>query len=416
MFFALLIVALVVCTVLSGFFSMSETAFFSIPPSKLKTYRHVKDVRKNLIWRLLSRPRELLVTILMLNILVNILIQNMASSIFGDHKSWLLQVGFPLLITLFFGEILPKSLAYPNNTRISYHVAPIIDRTARFLGPIRSAITSLTTFVMRLMFFFLKKEEPITVEEIRHIVKSSVNQQLLSLAEFELIEGYMKLQSATVKELMQPREDIIYFDIEAPLKKLSHCFVEEEVSKIPVCTKDLDHIIGIAYCEDFFIHKDEITCNDELNQILHKPLYIPETIQAKTLLLEMDEQDESTAIIVDEYGIVTGLITREDLVEVVVGDIIDRRDEKEKFTRSSDDVIITSGKLELGEFEKVFSVVLPTKHNMITIGGWLEELLGDIPKTGQRIVWGDFFFHVLSADPHRVRRVYIRRMTNEEGP
>jgi putative hemolysin len=122
------------------------------------------------------------------------------------------------------------------------------------------------------------------------------------------------------------------------------------------------------------------------------------------------DRKESIAIVVDEYGSVSGLITLEDLVEVVVGEIADRRDVKARFTRAGEDVIITSGKFELAEFEEVFGKELFSENNVVTIGGWLTEQLGDIPKTGTKYVTEEFLFHVLASEPTRVKRVYIRRL------
>jgi putative hemolysin len=123
----------------------------------------------------------------------------------------------------------------------------------------------------------------------------------------------------------------------------------------------------------------------------------------------LDERNHEVAMVVDEYGSITGLICYEDLVEVVIGEIADRRDEKKLYTRSGKNVIITSGKLELSEFEEIFGVGLSSANNMMTVGGWLTEQLGDIPKSGSNFQIGDFFFHILAADPNRIVRLYIRK-------
>ena len=147
--------------------------------------------------------------------------------------------------------------------------------------------------------------------------------------------------------------------------------------------------------------------------ILKKPFFVPESLHAHSLLRQLYERKESIAIVVDEYGSVSGIITLEDLVEVVVGPIVDRRDEKSHYTKAGDGVIIASGKLELGEFEEIFGIELPSENQMVTIGGWLTEQLGDIPKPGTKYVTDDFLFHVLAADSKRVRRVYVRRLKKQ---
>jgi CBS domain containing-hemolysin-like protein len=138
-------------------------------------------------------------------------------------------------------------------------------------------------------------------------------------------------------------------------------------------------------------------------------------MSSEILLRQMYEKEESLAIVVDEYGSISGLIALEDLVEKVVGEIADARDEKSRYSRSGEDVIIASGKLELAEFEEIFGKALPSENNMVTIGGWLTEQMGDIPRTGAKYTAHDFFFHVLAADVKRVRRIYIRRMQSSQS-
>ena len=128
----------------------------------------------------------------------------------------------------------------------------------------------------------------------------------------------------------------------------------------------------------------------------------------------MYDRKESLAMVVDEYGSISGLIALEDLVETVVGEIADARDKKSQYTRSGEDVIIASGKLELAEFEEIFGVALPSENQVVTLGGWLSEQMNDIPKTGTKYVVFDFLFHVLAADPKRVRRIYVRRLKTKK--
>ncbi|MGE5196692.1 MAG: hemolysin family protein, partial [Anaerolineae bacterium] len=394
----------------SACLSGSETALFSLSSMKVKSLKREKDHRKQLIATLLANPRDLLVTIIMLNILVNILVQNVVSNIFGDFSGWGLNVGVPLALTLIFGEVLPKSLAFANNEKIAYAMAPWIDRFQRLLLPIRKALTSTTTAVSSIMFFFLKKEEEISIDELQHALKTSRQYGVLNEDEAEIIHGYLSLQETTVKEHMRPREEVIFFDIEDQLDRLIHLFVDQECSRIPICQESLDNILGIMTSRLFFLHRQDLKATSDLLPILKKPYFVPESISAKALLRQLYDKKESIAIVVDEYGSFSGLIALEDLVEVVVGEIADRRDEKSHFTRSGEDVIIASGKLELFEFEEIFDIPLISENNMVTIGGWLTEQLGDIPKSGTKLNKEGFLFHVLSADPTRVRRVYIRRL------
>ncbi len=359
---------------------------------------------------LLERPRELLVTILMLNIIVNIMIQNTVSSLFDPTAGWGWKVGFPLAITLIFGEILPKSLALPNNTRIAYKAAPWVGWAARVLKPIREPLTRATGWISRALFFFLKEEKEISADELRHVLKTSEETGVLLPQECDLIGGMLDLQNSLVKERMRPREEILSYDIQEPLSQLTHLFVDLETTRVPIYDGDLEKLLGILSTRRFFFHRDQIKKSADLLAILKKPYFVPETTKAWTLLRNLRERGESLAMVVDEYGSISGLITQEDLIEAVVGEITDRRDPKSLYTRSSEDVIIASGKLELSEFKEIFGIPLKSKENIVTLGGWLIEQLGEIPLTGTNYANDQFLFYVLAAEPNRIRRIYVRRL------
>lgn len=405
------LIAITVLLILCGAcIAASETALFSLSLMRVKAYRHNADKRKQLVAALLMRPRELLVTIIIVTIVLNILVQNTVAKIFADVPSWGLNVGLPLALTLVFGEIIPKSIALANNDRIAYRVAPMLNWLSRLLGPVRIALLYITDFVSRCLFFYLKKEEDISIDELQHTLKTSRLAGVLNEDEAELVNGYLKLKESSVKELMRPREEVLYFDIEEPISKLVHLFVDQECSRIPVCKESLDNFLGVITSKRFFLQRESFNKSEDVLPVLRKAFFVPETTDADLLLKQMYEKQESIAIVVDEYGSVSGLISLEDLVEVVVGEIADRRDEKSRYTRSGEDIIIASGKLELMELEDIFGIALSSENNMVTIGGWLTEQMGDIPKTGAKYVTENFLFHVLSADPNRVRRVYIRRL------
>ncbi|MGH2612700.1 MAG: hemolysin family protein [Rhabdochlamydiaceae bacterium] len=405
-----IIVFLFILLFFSAFFSASETSLFSLSSLKVKAYKTDSDPRKRLVADLLSSSRDLLVTIIMVNTAVNILIQNAFSSLFAEKSNWFLNVGVPLALTLFLGEVVPKSIGLVNNTWISYRVAPVMSFFQRMLSPVRKALVAITNVTSRVLFFFLKKEKEISIDELQHALKTSRQYGVLQAEEAELIRGYLILQESTVKERMRPREEVLYFDLGEPLSRLIYLFVDQECSRIPVCREGLDHVVGVMTSRQFFLHRESITTPDDLPPILEKPFFVPETVAAKVLLRQFYDRQESFAIIVDEYGSVSGIIALEDLVETVIGEIADRRDEKSLYTLSGDDVIIASGKMELADLEKVFDIPFISKNNMVTVGGYLTEKMGDIPKSGSKLITDDCLFHVLAADPTRVRRVYIRRI------
>jgi putative hemolysin len=404
---------LIVFTLFSGYCSLALIAIFSLSTGEAKLYAQDIDPRKKLVVSMLSKPRDLLVTLLFYDIAANILIQNAAANLFGDLSSWWLKVGIPLGLTLILGEILPKTIALPFNTQIAYRVAPSVYFIHRLLGPIRHLITEATTYLSRILFFFLKKEKEISNDELRVLLKSSETYGILNRDEAKLAQGYLSLADITIKERMRPRHEILYYDLSEPLSKLVYLYVEKECSRVPICQGDLQNLLGILSAKRFFLNRNMIQKSTDVIPNLKKPYYVPETIVARTLMRHFFLRKEEMAIVLDEYSSISGLITQEDLFEIVVGEIADQRDEKIRYTPAGKDVIIASGKFELSEFEELFHVQLPSENNMVTLGGWLTEQLGHIPKSGTKYVWKNFLFQVLAADPNRVRRLYIRRLKHE---
>lgn len=395
----------------SAIFSASETALFSLSSMQIEGFRKSKTRNKKLVANLLSSPRDLLITLIMVNVILNILVQNVTSNIFGEASGWGRNVGVPLALTLTFGEFIPKSIGIANNARFASKIAPFLWLVKKIFFPIRFVLLRITSIVSRIMFFFLKEEKEISTDELQHALRTSRATGVLAEDEAELMRGFLYLQESTVKEFLRPREEVLFFGMNEPLSKLIHLFVDQECTRIPVCENDMDHILGIMTSGQFFLHRDELKKSEDIRPLLKKPFFVPESISAQSLLDQMYEKKESLAIVVDEYGAFSGLITLEDLVEVVVGEIFDRRDEKSRYTRSGENVIIASGKLELMELETLFDVSLKSPSHMVTVGGWLTEQLGDIPKSGYKHTYKNLLFHVLSADEKRVRRLYIRKIS-----
>ena len=403
----LLLILLLLCTAIC---SAAETALFSLSPLTIKSYKASNNPRLVLIARLMDHPRDILVTVMMLIILSSILVQNTVSSLFSGFGHWGFKIGLPLLLTLIFGEVLPKSYAMPNNGAVAYWVAPWIDRAARFFTPIRILMIRITTWFTRFFSLFFRKEKEISPDEFRHVLKSSEVTGVLLAQESNLISGLLDLHNSLCVERMRPRDEVLFYDIHEPLTSLIHLFVDLEITRIPVCDGNLDHLLGVLSTQAFFFHQENIKTPADLIPILKKPYYVPEKTIGSTLLVNLRERKEDLAIVVDEYGSISGLIAQEDLIEAVVGEIADRRDAMNLYTRSSEDVIIASGKLGLSTFRDIFGIPLKSSEHVVTLGGWLIEQLGDIPVTGSKYANDQFFFYILAADPNRIRRIYIRKL------
>lgn len=405
-----LVLLLIFAVLALAVFSAAETALFSLSSMQIKAFKKGSDPRKKQVAKLLFQPRDLLITLIILIVVLSLGVQNIISTIFHKKDSWVLNIGIPLAINLILGEMIPKSLAITNNVKISYWITPVLSRIQILMFPLRRLLSVITSFVTPIIFFFLRKEKEISIDELQHALKDSKDRGVLLPEETELIRGYINLQESSVKELMRPREEVIHFQSTEPLSRLIHLFVDQECTRILFCEGGLDHLVGIISSRIFFQNKYSIKETKDLIPIIKKPFFVPETMKGDVLLRQFYEKKESIAIVVDEYGSITGIIAMEDLVEEVVGEITDRRDQEAFYTRAGNDVIIASGKLELSEFEEIFNVSLVSENLMVTIGGWLTEQLGDIPKPGTKYHTKEFLFHVLSSDLTRIRRIYIRRL------
>ena len=357
----------------------------------------------------MSRPKDVLVSLLLCNILINILIQNSFANLF-EESSWIYKVIIPLLLVLIFGEILPKSMGLKLNFLIAPSASVFLDFLMRILKPVLFPLTKITEIVSRFLFFFLKKEKEISFSEIRHILEVTENSGVLLPDEADLIGGAIDLKDSIVKERMRPRSEILYYDINDPISQLEHVFIDLQATRVPVCDGEVENVLGILSTGEYFLHQQAIKNSEDLKQILKKPFFVLETMNAWSLLVDLRERGLKLAMVVDEYSSISGLITQEDLVEAVVGEIKDRRDVKSLSTRSGADVIVASGKLELKQFAEIFQVQLVSRFHAVTLGGWLIEQLGDIPVAGTKLTSCGFLFYVLSSDPNRVKRIYVRRL------
>ncbi|MCH9621490.1 MAG: hypothetical protein S4CHLAM20_09100 [Chlamydiia bacterium] len=407
---AFLSIVLILLLFLSGFFSTSETALFSLSSSKRATLKQSEHKGKKAAYRLLNNPKSLLVTILMMNVAVNLGVQNVISSIFGTLSGVVLTVIVPFALTLVFGEILPKTIAATKNEAISYKVAPILYLLSWLLTPFRYVFLKCTEFLSKFIFMFLKKDEEVTKDEIKHAIVASKDTGLMTKEETKLLLGSLKLSEVMVNEVKCPRQNIFYHDINDSPQKLRDLIAKKRVSKVPVIDRDIDHVVGVIKASSFFSANHRIHEPKDIEKVMEKPFFVPESMMTRTLLAHFDEINQDIAILVDEYGGTAGLITREDLVEIVVGQIQDSRDEKTLFTRQGEDVIICSGKYDLADLEQLFDIDIERKGQETTVGGYLLEILGDIPASGYKVEKNHLLFHVLLATETKVSRVYVKNL------
>jgi CBS domain containing-hemolysin-like protein len=410
----LLFLALALLLSISAFLAASEAAFFSLSSSTLESYERSTEGRKRLIALLLMKPRELLVTIMMIDIFCNILVQNTVSNIFGKYGSILVKVGIPLFLTLFIGEIIPKAIALPNNRAVAYKLAPIIAFFSRIIWPLRVALTKITNYVSRFFFFFLQKEKKFTEDELQTILSLSKEKHILDKDEYALTSGFLSLRDSLIKEHMQAKDDILFYDINKPLTQLLQLFVDKKQVKVPVCNGEIENLIGVISAKRFFFYQDKILSEEMLKMFVTPAFFLPDTTNGWLALQQMREKTESLALVVDEYGNICGLITDKTLIKTIIGDFVDPSIKVKKYTYCSQDVIIASGKMTLDEFEAVFKVKLPRIAQATTLGGWLMEKTQSIPQVGQKFTFNGFNFYILFAAPNRIHKIYVQKIATKK--
>lgn len=408
MIFFILILTLFLGILLVGILAASETSLFSLSTLQVKALKDSTDPKKQIVGRLLSKPRDLLVTILMVNIAMSIMVQNIVASIFGKYEAWWLNVVVPLALTLLLGEIIPKSIALSNNVKIATKVAPFIVSIQWLLGPIRTVLDSITQPISRFFFFFLKKEPEISIDELKHALKTSEQYEILGKGESRLIYGYLELEEFLVKEVMTPRTSMITYCVNDPIDQLKNLIKTHMLTRIPVYDRDHDQIIGILKVESLFNLDEKLQSGRQILHLLKKPFFVPESLPAKILFNQFNAQKRSLGVVVDEYGAVSGIITKDDLVKMLIGESDLKKEQL--YTKVAHDVIIAPSSMELTDFNEYFVSELESESNMATIGGWLIEQLGEIPKSGTKVQKNGFFFHVLSASPRKIKTLYIRKL------
>ncbi len=400
----LLLLPMLFFTLCSGLVSAAQVSLFSLTPTQIKSYSKSEDRHKKTAASLLQHPRQLLVTLFMADVLVNLLVQNFASGFFSSYSSWLLNVGVPLVLTLIFGDILPKAFALARNQKVATKAAPIIFYIFRLVRPLRLIIVDLASMVSHALFFFLKKPAELSREEILELLHRSEERELLDKREGRWIRGFLWFQGATAKEVMQPRDALQIYCLHDSLEQLHLCF--EKNSRVVVCRENLESPVGVLSSRDYFLLRPDLKKAEDLVGKLRPLWFVPEHMKARVLISQSKERD---ALVVDEYSTVRGLITYTDIIENIFGTTPQLPTQTSEYTLFTPGALIASATLELALLEQLLHIPIENPHGAVTLGGWLSAHLGSIPKTGFQTTIDGLFLHVLAAEPRRIQKIYVRK-------
>lgn len=394
---------------LSAFFSGSETAFMSVNRIKIKEKVQRGDEHAAKVDKLLHDQTKLLTTILIGNNLVNIAASSIATALsielFGS-KGVGIATGVVTLLILIFGEITPKSLG--NNRAIDY--AKVAATPLYYLEIILSPFIYLFTKIVNM---FVKDKSLISSaflseEEIRRFVEVSQREGVIKETEQEMIQSVFEFDDTLVKEVMVPRIDMICIEKDASLAELISLGVEKGHSRIPVFEESIDNIIGLIYIKDLL--ELLLAKNSDVNiEEFVKPIYfIPEGKPINQLLAEMKERKEHMAIVVDEYGGTSGLITIEDLLEEIVGDIQDEFDLETSYIEVVDNnQLLIDGRVDIEELNQYLPEPLAESDNYETVSGLILYYLNRLPVQGEKLELEEVTFIVESIIDNRIRKIKL---------
>lgn len=419
------ILYLLLMLLLSAFFSLSETALTAVSRIKVKKMLKQGVLGAKALYDLRENPNKMLSTILVGNNLVNSAAVALATSIIIGifEKQSIANFGIAVGIStvlmsaliLIFGEITPKVLAIKYADRISLFVAPLISFIAVIFNPIIFTLNIVCKPIIKLFGGDIKAKIPfVTEEELKMLLSVSEEEGVLESEEKEMIHSIFEFGDSTVKEVMTPKPDIFAIDAALPIKEAIKNINEAQHSRVPVFEGTIDNIIGIVFIKDLldvFIKGEEV----ELKKILRPPLFVPETKKLDELLHLMQSSHMHIAIIVDEYGSNSGLVTLEDLIEEIVGEIKDEFDIEEKTIEAlSDGSFLVDGRISVSEINEKIKTSLP-EGDYDTLGGFVFSLLGKLPSIGDAVRYDDLKIIVERISKRRITRVKIVKIKPDEA-
>ncbi len=408
---------LLVLLCLSGLVSGSEVAFFSFTHNQIIKFNSSTDLREKRISALLHHPKRLLATVLILNNLVNIFIVTISTfvtwQIVGDQGRQGLTIviltSIVTVVIIFFGEIIPKVYANHNATAFAKLTSGLLLFSYKIFKPVSWFLMSVTSLIERRME---KKGYNLSVEEINQALEISVEKEQVSEEEKGILKGIVNFGTFSVKQVMKSRMDITAIDIETDFHELMNQINKTGYSRIPIFTETVDKIEGILYIKDLIPHIGE---NEDFKwqELLRPAYFVPESKKIDDLFKDFQEKQVHIAVVIDEYGGTSGLITMEDVIEEIVGEINDEFDDESDvaYNKLDSQTYVFEGKTSLNDFGKItnsdIAVFDAVKGESESLGGLLLEVNTKLPSAGEKIRVANFVFTIVAVDQRRIKRIRV---------
>lgn len=407
---------------LSAFFSGSETALFSLSELEKRRLQEGGTPGGKRVLELLARPRLLLTTILIGNTLVNVSAATLAALLTSDlvaahgfSRTWavIIQVGVVTLVLLVFSEVTPKILALQRSERFAVVAATVLRPIIWLLFPVAGPIEAMSRQLERI-FGVKEGEFALSEAELRALIDVGEEEGALEADEREMIHSIFEFGKTHAREIMVPRIDMVCIERSASIRELVELIKSCGHTRIPVYEGTVDNIIGIIHAKDLLPYLGREEQEVDLARIARPPMFVPESKLIDELLREFQKQRSHMAIVVDEYGGTAGLVTLEDVIEEIVGEIQDEYDRELPLYQELDDgSYLMDAKIDLDEVNEVLGVELPTEEDYESLGGFIFHLTGQVPREGDRIQYGDLEFIVEKVQRNRIVTVKVRRKEAE---
>lgn len=398
----------------SALISGSEVAYFSLNPNDKKKLKKSENKNNQRILRNLENPEKLLATILVANNFVNIGIVILSAFITGslieiDNSAvweFVFQVVLITFFLLLFGEIIPKVYATHFSVKFSRFMALPLQTLERIFRPVNSILIYSTQFVNKRL---KKHQKNISMDDISQALELTSEKELSE--EKEILEGIVKFGNISVEEIMKSRVEVVAINIKTNFREVLRIINRSGYSRIPVYSHSFDNISGILYIKDLLPHTHKNN-SFKWQTLIRPPFYVPETKKINSLLEEFQKNKVHLAIVVDEYGGTSGIVTLEDILEEIVGEITDEFDEEEKFfTKLKEKQFLFKGKTPLVEFYKTVNcedtVFNDVKGDADTLAGLILELKGEIPEKNEKLTCKHFYFTIEEVDKRRIKEIKV---------
>ena len=415
---SLLLVFLLLC---SAFFSACEVAYFSLNSLQLNEMSEKKGHLGRIVNSLLEKPRELLITIYIgnefVNIAISVVVTSIAINVFGNLGVGI-AIGVGTLLLLVFGDIIPKSISLKFSQPYALFSAYPLTIFAKIVQPAQKLFSIWTEKIISYMGILPQglKESPITDEEFRAMVQVGEGEGVIDSDERELIQNVIEFGETTVDEIMTPKIDMFTVGIEDSLDDILPRIIENFYSRVPVYGEDEEGILGILYTKDLTRLKHLPREKVSLKSILHDTISVPQSKKIKEMLEEFRKMKRHMAIVLDEYGSVCGLVTLEDILEELVGEIdSEMRHEELPLKRLNENHYRIVGAYSLAEFNESFQSDLP-ENDYDTVGGYVFGLFGRIPRSGESTTVDRFKFRVEKMKGSRILSLFITLMSPPAQP